>query len=248
MNATSSQSDEIGRCICGARVFADSFRDRESYRDAYVTGLCQACQDATYFGVDEEQGRTIRIFDGAIVDVGSPGSGDCELALLPFRFVVPAPCQARCVWDAYKLLRIGPSLDEVDLASELEPMDSLLAGHQLRATEHIAFESSEVSERVAGLDLVVGLDRPALDTVAGRCGLPDGVSRASLSDEVPWANQFGRSLRPLDSWWGPEPGPLSALRVCAVMGWLLLERGRDGRRPFDHILASHPALSPENTR
>ena len=248
MDATPSPADEIGRCICGARVFADSFRDRESYREAHVTGLCQACQDATYVGVDEEQGRTTPIFDGAIVAVRAPGSSDCELALLPFRFVVPSPHQPRCVWDAYKILRIGPSLDEVDLASELEPMESLLAGHQLRATEHPAIDSGELWERTAGLDLVVGLDRPALNTAARLCGLPDGISRVSLSDEVPWANQFGRSLQPLETWWGPEPGPLSALRVCALMGWLLLARGKDGRRPFDHILASQPALLGESTR
>ena len=248
MDATPSPADEIGRCICGARVFADSFRDRESYREAHVTGLCQACQDATYLGVDEERGRTIPIFDGAIVAVRAPGSSDCELALLPFCFVVPSPHQPRCVWDAYKILRIGPSLDEVDLASELGPMETLLAGHQLRATAHIAFESSEVAERIAGLDLMVGLDGPALDSVAGLCGLPDGASRASLSDEVPWATQFGRPLRPLDTWWGPEPGPHSALRGCAVMGWLLLEKGNDGRRPFDHLLASQPALLGESTR
>ena len=244
MDATSSQSDEIGRCICGVRLFPDSFRDRESYRDVYITGLCQGCQDATYFGVDEEQGRTIRIFDGAIVAVRAPGSVS-ELALLPFRFVVPAPLQARCVWNAYKVLRVGPSIDPVDLAHELEPMESLLAGHQLCATEHHAFNTGEVSERIADLDLLVGLDRPALDTVTRLCGLPDGVSQASLSDDVPWARSFGRSLRPLETWRGPEPGSLSALRICAVMGWLLLERGKDGRRPFDHILASGAALFPE---
>ena len=190
MNATPSQSDELARCICGARLFPDSFRDRESCRDAYITGLCQTCQDATYFGIDEKEGITIPIFDGALVAVRAPGSVS-ELALLPFRFVVPQPSRTRCQFDAYRLLRVGPWVDRLDLALELDPMESLLVGHQIRASEYRAFDADAVSERLSCLHLLIGADRPVLDAVSRVCRLPDSISLASLADEVPWASAFG---------------------------------------------------------
>ena len=246
MNSPPLRETEIGRCICGVRIDTDSFRDRDSYRDVYITGLCQACQDRTYFGVDEEYGTTIPIFDGALVAARAPGTVS-ELSLLPLRFVVPGPRRARCVWDAYKILRVGPWIDRLDLSLELDPMASLLAGHQIRAREHQAFDADEVSEHLTCLHLLVGMDRPALDTASRVCRVPDSVSQASLSDEVPWAAEFGRALRPVDSWWGPERGPLSTLRTCALMGLLLMERGRERLRPLDYLLSGRSRFFPQRS-
>ena len=241
MRHTPAIPTEMRRCICGAQVRSDSFRDRDSYRDAYITGLCQECQDSAYFAVNQDEGRHLPIFDGALLAVRSPGAVH-ELCLLPFRFVASEPANARLVWEARRIARAGPWMDRIDLGYELEPMANLLAGHQVRASEHRNFDADALCERLAPLHLLVGLDRGSLDTAAAVCRIPEHVSWANFAEEVPWSATFGRTLRPLETWCGPEPGALSTVRMCAVMGMLLVERGRTGLRPLDYLLEPRSGL------
>ena len=52
----STQFDTLGHCRwCGARVGAGSFRDLDSFREYQVAAACQACQDAMYLGMSDEE-------------------------------------------------------------------------------------------------------------------------------------------------------------------------------------------------
>ena len=46
---TAGRWAEAGRCGCSATVYPNSFRDRASWDDFRIAGLCQACQDRLYF-------------------------------------------------------------------------------------------------------------------------------------------------------------------------------------------------------
>ena len=235
------RSDMAPCCMCSARIGPDSFRDRPSYRDAYITGLCQGCQDLAYLSADLDEGRAYPIHDGAVVAVRAFRRRAAELVILPFRIVVPANGRARLVWEARHIVRAGPWQDRVDVRCELEPMSALLAGHQVCVHGYRNFLDPLVSARFDPLHLLIGLDDLALDAVARVCLVPEHIARATL-DELPWRSAFGRALRPLETWWAPERGPLSTLRVCAVLASLLVEAGRDGRRPLDYLLADRRAL------
>ena len=239
----SSLCPEIGRCLCGARVFADSFRDRESYLEFHRTarGLCQACQDSIFLGENpDEPAAPFPIVDGALAAVRTSRAGAAEACLLPFRLVA-AP-QALIAWEARFIVRAGPALEPLDPWRELEPMRELLDDHHVRVSSHRSLDAPGLEARLANLRLLVGLDRPSLDAVHALCTLPPGIPRASLADEVPWRDAFARSLLPLGTWCAEEPEPASALLACALMGLILVEHGRGGRRPLDHLLASRPAL------
>ena len=233
MWSTQSQPTEIGRCLCGAPVFADSFRDRESYAEFHLTGrcLCQACQDAIYLAANtDEPGGYFPIVDGALVAVQASGKSVDEIAFFPFRLV--ATPAARVAWEARFIARAGPRLEPLDPRDELEPMRERLTGHQVRVDEHTSFRSLELNERLANLALLIGLDRPSLDTARSLCSLSRGVSLASLTDEVPAFGMWRRAL----------PDQDSALRTCALVGLALLERGCDGRQPLDHLIESRTRL------
>ena len=233
MWSAQSQPTEIGRCLCGVSVFNNSFRDRESYREFHLTGrcLCQACQDAIYLAANtDEPGGYFPIVDGALVAVQAAGGGVDEIAFFPFHLV--ATPAARIAWEGRFIARAGPRLEPLDPRDELEPMRERLAGHQVRVDEHASFRSLELNERLTNLALLIGLDRPSLDTARSLCSLSGDVSLASLTDEVPAFGMWRRAL----------PDQNSALRTCALVGLVLLERGRDGRRPLDHLVESRTGL------
>ena len=233
-----------GPCaICGAGLAADSFRDQISYRDAFVSGLCQSCQDLAYLSSGPDDLRAYPIHDGALVAVRAPGHV-AELALVPFRFVVPDAAPARLVWEARFITRAGPYQDPLGVRHEFEPMSELLAGHQVRVTRHAAFTDASVLRLLEGLHLLVGLDDAALDALVTVCRVPENLALAGLVNEVPWADAFGRALRPLETWWSVDADPVSTLRALAVMGRLLVDVGRDGMRPLDQLLSARPQFAP----
>ena len=239
MNASSIP--KIGRCTCGATVFGDSFRDRESYLEFLRTGrnLCQRCQDEIFLAgnPDDPHHRRFPIVDGALAAVrGVLG----ETCLLPFR-LVSAP-RARIAFEARFIVRAGPSLKPLDPWDELDPMRDLLDGHQVRVHEHTCFDTPEVAERVSPLSILIALDRPALVAACSACPPLSRLSTLSLEDAVPWRTAFARPLRPLRGWSSPGHEPSSALRECALMGLALLERDTAGRRALDHLVASNEAL------
>ena len=242
------QPTEIGRCVCGAQIFENNFRERESYREFYLggRGLCQACQDDVYLGANtDEPGGYLPIVDGALVAVSDKRGAIDEICFLPFRFA--APSRARIAWEARFIVRAGTRLERLDPWDELEPMRERLTGHQVQVSEHRSFHSPELNERLDRLRVLIGLDRPSLDIALSLCSLPRGASPASLADEVPWCAAFARPLRPLATWWEAAPDHGTALRTCALMGVVLLEDGRDGRRPLDYLIESRKELFDRQT-
>ena len=242
MNVPEYHRADMGPCcMCAAHIGPASFRDRSSYRDAYITGLCQNCQDLVYLAGGPDELRSYLIHDGAVVAVRAFRRRVAELVMLPFRFVLPVSAPARLVWEARRIVRAGPWQDRVDVRCELEPMSSHLAGHQVCVHAYRDFLDPLVSARFDPLHLLIGLDDRTLDAVGRVCLVPEPLARATL-DEVPWRSAFGRPLRPLETWWGPERGPLSTVRVLALLGRLLLDEGRERLRPLDYLVASRRAL------
>ena len=243
---------EIGRCPCGAAIHDDSFRDRESYREFYrQSGLCQECQDRVFLAdTGWEEPRWFPLRSGALVAATAHSGVLAELAVLPFLFIVP---RAQIVWEARHLIRAGSGLAPLDPWDELDPMEEVLEGHQVRIGELDSFEHPLLRQRLHDADLVLGLDRASLRAVARACPfLPGGDALVALEDEAPWREAYGRPLvplhdffrsrtRPASLWWQADTESRSSLRVLAMLGLLLGAHGRDGysdRRPFDFVLAS----------
>ena len=235
---------EMGPCsYCSAPTGSAMYRTAGDLGEARITGLCQACIDLCFLAGGPDDLRSNPIHDGAVVAARAFRRRVADLALLPFRLVVPASGSARLVWEARHLLRAGPWLNPMDVRDvryQLEPMAPLLARHQVCVHAYRDFRDPCVSARLDSLCLLIALDERALDAVARVCHLPEPLALATF-DEVPWRSAFGRPLRPLESWWAPEPGPLSTVRVLALLGRLLLDEGREGLRPLDYLVASRRA-------
>ena len=252
MTRFQSSCPEIGRCVCGAIVHDDSFRDRESYLEFHHhSRFCQECQDKVFLaGSGWDEPRRFPLRSGALVAATLQGGALAELAVLPFQFVVP---RAQIVWEPRFLTRAGPALAPLDFWDELDPMREALDDHQVRVEETGSFEHPSLRRRLHGADLVLGLDRASLQAVARACPfLPGGDALAALEDEAPWREAYGCPLlplhdffrsrtRPVSLWWRADTESHSSLRVLAMLGLLLGAHGKDAysdRRPFDFVLAS----------
>ena len=172
-----------------------------------------------------------------------------EICLLPFVFVVPEP---RMAWEPRSILRIGPCLDRVDQDAALLPVVSLLSGCSVQVRESRTFYDPLVRRAFREFDLVIGLDRRSLDAVAAVLPLPAADSLASLEDDVPWRAAYGRTLRPLESWWpGGTQARCCALRNCALIAFVLSKcascADHCGSLPLDYLLASRAALYEESS-
>ena len=121
-----SPCEPRGRCVCGAAVHGNGFRDRGSYLAFSRTGLCQACQDQVFLcstGDDVESRVPLR--SGAVVAVRGG-----EACFLPFVFVVPEP---RIAWEARYIVRAGSGLDPIDPYDELARWPSSLPSIKCRS-------------------------------------------------------------------------------------------------------------------
>ena len=132
----------------------------------------------------------------------------------------------------------------------LRPMAPLLSGRRIRVCESGTFYDPLVRGYFREFDLVVGLDRGSLDAVASVWSLPDTDVLASLADEVPWRDVYGRALHPLQSWWSGDLHAPSALHTCALVAHVLSQpargAGEDGRRALDYLLARRSAVFEES--
>ena len=229
---------EIGRCMCGAVLHVDSFRNDESHRAFFTTGLCQRCSDDSSFVASKcEPGRRFDLWRGALVANRREGDGDPELGILPFLFLVE---ELRIAWEARFIVRMGSNLEPLDTFDELLPMKDYLAGHQIRVHEGSALDAdSGPGKHLANLVLLIALDRTGLEVAEGSGVLPLGVSGVSLADSISWRREYGRPLLPVGRWWPFDVGPPSVLRICALMGFVLCLRAPDGRgaSPFQRVVA-----------
>ena len=111
---TPGRSAPIGRCTCGATVYPDGFRSRESRDDFSIAGagLCQSCRDRTYFAVSTDGTLRYPIRRGVLAAPEVRDGAVAEIGLLPFIFVAP---ECRVAWEARHLLRAGPDLDPLNV-------------------------------------------------------------------------------------------------------------------------------------
>ena len=234
MTQPTGASPPLGRCPCGQLVHTHDFRNRVSFDEFRLSGLCQSCQDAFFLGTsDEDPDASFPIRQGAVGACVTRRTELLEVCFVPFVFV---SCDPRPIWEGRHIVRAGPGVDPLDPWRELAPMQIVLAEHQVRILELDSFDAPELRARISVLELLVGLDRPSLDALRAGCPLPDEISLASLCDEAPWKEGFGRELLPLHTWSTKGRVNGTPLHACALMGLVLTTRGRDERRPFDWLL------------
>ena len=226
----------LGFCGCGAGVHVHSFRNRISFDEYRLSGLCQRCQDEFFLGTsDEDPDARYVLRRGALATVRMDRSTLVELCVFPF-ILVEAPVP-EIAWEARLLMRAGSRLDPVDVWHELAPIEAALQGHQVLLAELHSLAAPSVAERLGHIDLVMALDCETLGAVADLRPMSPGATFVNLRDGVPWTEAFGRHLRPLDTWSLRGRAGGSTLHACALIAYVLLARGRIGR-PLDHLFGS----------
>ena len=235
----------LGRCVCGAVVHEDGWRDECSEREWLLSGLCQDCQDRVFLASDGNARHPLRF--GALAAHCIAGRDVTDLAVLPFLFV---PEFGTLAWEARSALRIGPKLSS-GLRSDLDPMARMLAGNRLHVTSVRTLAEPRLGEWFSDLDLLIALDHNALEAIVGACPALGGGFAVALAEAVDWSSLAGRSLVPLGEFvreLGLEPSclssspPPSPLRLCAQMGSAL---GLADARPLSQLLDSVRGRLPE---
>lgn len=211
----SDASAHLAHCPCGAEVRSDGLRDRASYEEFRITGLCQACQDRIFLATcATDPAKRFALRHGAVV---AHDAARDELAALPFLYTA----EPRIAWDAHRIVRIGERLKRLDPHRALAPMADALTGHAVCVHESATVHDPAVPVRLAGIDLLIVLDRitrRAVDTLP----LPSPHHVIVLADEAHWRAHHATSLPELERAWAEEPEPhRSTLRTCALLGWAL---------------------------
>ena len=212
---------EIGRCLCGASVRVDSFREYAMYREFERSGFCQDCLDATLVAGAGRQSQRVALGRGAVVVARDRPS---EAAFIPFVYAVSGRFAG---WDARAVCHIGPDRDRTDPWDDLGPMRGSLDGHHVCVHHGSRVGDPEVSERVGPVDLVLGVDSVSAQALASVVPLSGDAVRIALTEAFDWSGTYGRPLEPLDSFarhTAMEPtcrspwAVASALRRCAWLG------------------------------
>ena len=232
---------EVGRCVCGVVIREDSFRDKKSEKEWFLSSLCMECQDRVFLVPPQEVGavrHTVRF--GVLAAHRRSGRQILEVALLPFRFI---PALHIVAWEPRYTLRIGPVLP-LTLPAELDPMFRILAGHRVHLTEVDSFEDPRLAEWFSDLDLLATLDRRAGEEIVGACPVLGDAHAVALADAIPWRDIVSRPLIPfdgfvrsrgLDLFRAGSSLPPSPLRLCARLGAAL---GLEEHKPLWHLFES----------
>ena len=255
------QSDLLGHCRwCGARVGHGSFRDLDSFREYQVAAACQACQDAMYLGMSDEEPLVRHpVRHGVIVGAVTADDSLCEVALLPFLFVVPL---ARIVWEPRYIVRAGSASHPVDPWVELGAMREEWRDCNVRTLCIPASTNPLVCEGIVDRALVICLDAPAVRVASDLCPSAKPPALVNLGAELPWRQAYGNPLLPLAPFLRAHAPDVdvglaeafrgSALRQCALVARLLAlpaTTGPDsGRTVFELLLLAHAARFEESFR
>ena len=232
---------KLGRCLCGIPLIEGSYRDQGSLAEARLSRLCQSCIDQVFLVPPRESCEPRHRLRFGVIAAHNPSGRDAgELALLPFLCI---PARDVVAWEARHALRIGTVLASGS-PSELDPMACILAGHRIRVTEVRWLADPRLDEWFSDLDLMIGLDAPALKEIVAACPSLGHAHAVSLADAVPWRHLSPPHLLPFDAFVrahsldprrsDPCPPP-SPLRTCALIGAALhLNEGA----PRRHLLLS----------
>ena len=228
------------RCDCGAPVSADSFRDRPSYREFLISGLCQACQDTVFLGMSDMEPLKYALRRGAVAAC-TERDGVPELAVLPFVFTAP---RGPLAWEARYATRLAPAgAASVDPCTELRAMRPALRLHQIRLLCTDSPADPLLARHFARCELLVGSDVPALDRVVALC---PAFAAAALAPIAPtFEREYGAPVASLGGVLAsyrldaPAPAP-SALRLCAWIGAFLLGPFPGAPPFFPDVLLSRP--------
>ena len=249
MSDLAPEADKLGHCrFCGAGVSDTSFRDHASQREYPITATCQSCQDDIFLGTTgDDPAASHPVRDGTVVAPLLEGRSVRAVALLPFRYVAEL---LRIAWEPRHLVLAGAGLAPVDPWAELGAMRDAWTEHRLHLASVPSPDDALVSGRLAGCDMVVGMDVPCV--LAARALCPTLTARAlvPLCAEVPWLDAYGAALLPLDRF--PHARDLDAgvgsagacrdspLRQCALAARLLSLRattgGHAGRTAWELLL------------
>lgn len=233
---TAGRWAEAGRCTCGATVYPDAFRDRTSWNDFRITGLCQACQDRLYFAASTSDASfRFPLRRGVLAAPVQRDGVVAEIGLFPFLFVAP---EYRVAWEARYLLRAGAALEPLDPWDALVPMRPVLEDHQVCLTEVVDVAAPEVRAAL-NVDLVVVLDgqaHAALDRLPFAVPAP----RVALDAVIRWTVRYSSALL---APWLRYPAQDSVLRTCALLG-LAFDPGAVVQ-PLRSIVGAHRERFPE---
>lgn len=244
-------------CWCGVPVGPMDLRDAAAAADFRLTGLCQLCQDQTYFARSTaDPGLRHVLRRGAVVAARWRALTPCEVAILPFVFIVPEP---RIAWDPRLAVRAGPALPADDVSDAFFPMSHAWSKHRVRVSQVERLDHPAVHEALAGAELVVALDVHALCAVTHWCGPLPIATRVSLTDLVPWHDAY--RLTPLQCLdmvrllpFGDRditlPWPPTPLGECAVLARFLelssVQPAYASRTAFELVLGSLAGRFPES--
>ena len=233
---------KAGRCVCGATVYPDGFRDRASWGEFQITGRCQSCQDVLFFSPSVADGRVrYPIRRGVLGATRERGGAVVEVGLLPFIFVAP---EARIAWQVRWLLRAGSRLAPLDPWGELHVLEPVLGTHQVRLTEVDDVDGPEVRAAL-DVDLAIVGDAAAQPPLA-RLPLRSGALCLALADALPWQALYGAPLPALLVRWAGAGEGASVLGACARLAVGLEPPGPV--KPLRLLLGAHRARFPELDR
>ena len=225
-----------------------------------VAAACQACQDAMYLGMSDEEPLVRHPVRHGVI-VRAVTADDClyEVALLPFLFVVPS---ARIVWGPRYIVRAGSASHPIDPWVELRAMRDEWKDCNVRALCIPESTTPLVCERLVDRALVICLDAPAVRVASDLCPSAKPPALVNFAAELPWREAYGADLVPLAPFLRAHALDVdvdlaeafrgSALRQCALIARLLALRatsGRDvGRTAFELLLLTHASRFAESFR
>lgn len=236
----------LGHCECGAPVDSAAFRDRLSYREWFVSGLCQCCQDLVFLARCPESGRALPLRRGALVACRSG-----ELAALPFVYAGRFGARA---WDARDAIRVGPDVVDSDPRLAFAPMRAQLREHQLRVYTARTWWRG-VAHRLGPLDFVLTLDATMIGRLRAAAPPLRAVPAVALADADGAACAFGLDPGALvaavhaPDWPVSDLSPPTALAICARLAAVLEAAVLPGARTraavaFDALLAAYAPFGP----
>ena len=126
-----------------------------------------------------------------------------------------------------------------------------LTGHYVRVTELDSCTEPRLVEWFSDLELLIALNRVAIDAIVGACPVLGSGLRVSLADGVNWS-EFAAGVPSMDVSCPPAGPPVSPLHLCARMGAALTLPERafedEPRTAAWHLLESLRAHFRDSTR